>query len=287
MFKKTKSGKKSSKKAYIEMIEENNKLINLEKNYKINDNYIIAILNINQDDINKDIRIINSYEDWKRENKWGDNKNDYIYENEREIKEKCEIKINGKIIPFSYFYKFKKKGKYEIKYIFKTNIVKADYMFTGCQYLLNMNLSNFSSQNIINMSNMFCQCSSLININLSNINTQNIIKISGIFFDCKSLSDINLSNLNNQNLTDMSYSFFGCNSLTNINLSNFNTHNVIDMSYLFDGCKSLTNINLSNFNTQNVTDMSGMFLGCKSLANINLSNFNTQNVIYMVSMFEG
>ena len=28
-------------------------------------------------------------------------------ENEKEIKENCEIRINDEIIPFSYFYKFK------------------------------------------------------------------------------------------------------------------------------------------------------------------------------------
>ena len=31
--------------------------------------------------------------------------------NEEEIK-KCEIRINNELIPFNYFYKFKKKGKY-------------------------------------------------------------------------------------------------------------------------------------------------------------------------------
>ena len=43
-------------------------------------------------------------------------------ENEKEIKENCEIRINNKIIPFSYIYKFNKKGKYNVKYIFKENI---------------------------------------------------------------------------------------------------------------------------------------------------------------------
>ena len=37
---------------------------------------------------------------------------DNKYENEKEIKEKCKIKINGNVIPFAYFYKFDKKGKY-------------------------------------------------------------------------------------------------------------------------------------------------------------------------------
>ena len=42
-------------------------------------------------------------------------KDDCKFENEKEIKENCEIKINDKIIPFNYFHKFKKKGKYKIE----------------------------------------------------------------------------------------------------------------------------------------------------------------------------
>ena len=64
-----------------------------------------------------------------------DHEDDYKYENKKEIKEKCEIKINDKLIPFNYFYKFNNKGKYEIKYIFKEKIIKADDMFYGCNYL--------------------------------------------------------------------------------------------------------------------------------------------------------
>ena len=49
-----------------------------------------------------------------------DDKEDYYkYKNEKEIKEKCIIKINNKRIPFNYLYKFKEKGKFIIKYLFK------------------------------------------------------------------------------------------------------------------------------------------------------------------------
>ena len=64
-------------------------------------NYIIGELDIKEDEQN--IRIINSYKESNKE-----------YENEKEIKENCEIRINNKFIPFSYFQKFNKKGKYTI-----------------------------------------------------------------------------------------------------------------------------------------------------------------------------
>ena len=79
------------------------------KNIKINENYIIGEIDIKNEDINKDIRIINSFEECKRIYNRKDDKDDYKYENEKEIKEICKIEINNKIIPFSYFYKFKEK----------------------------------------------------------------------------------------------------------------------------------------------------------------------------------
>ena len=248
-------------------------------------NYIIAEIEIKEKDINKDIRIINSYEQCKREYKLKDSKEDYKNENEKEIKENCEIKINNIIMVFSYFYKFNKKGKYLIKYSFNNILSKINHMFNRCISLKNIDLSNFNTQNVNNISFMFYKCCSLTNINLSNFNTQNVTNMSNIFSGCSSLTNINLSNFNTQNVTNMSSMFSGCCSLTNINLSNFNTQNVNNMSSMFSGCCTFKTIKLSNFNTQNVTDMSDIFSVCSSLTNLNLSNLNTQNVNNMSGMF--
>ena len=59
-------------------------------------NYIIGEIEIQEKDINKDMRIINTFEQTKRENnRWGYKEDDYKYENEKEIKDNCEIKINN------------------------------------------------------------------------------------------------------------------------------------------------------------------------------------------------
>ena len=173
-------------------------------------NYIIAEIEIKEEDINKYIRIINSFEESKRENKWEDEEDDYEYENEKEIKDNCEIEINNEKISFSYICKFKEKGKYIIKYSFKNKLNKTNYMFSRCESLTNINLSIFNTENVMDMGCMFEECKSLTNINLSNFNTQNV--------------------------TDMSYMFYYCISLAKIDLSNFNTQNVIDMRYIFGSC---------------------------------------------------
>ena len=243
-------------------------------------NYIIAEIVIDYD-INKNIGIINSYEESKRNSQEVLEEENY---NEKEIKQ-CEIEINGTKRSFNYYFNFPAKGKYTIKYIFKNYLTKTNYMFSGCSNLINIDLSNFNTKNVISMSNMFSWCKSLTKLNLSKFNTQNVINMSKMFSGCQSLAKIDLSNFNTQNVTDMSEMFSYCSSIKDINLSNFNTQKITNMSEMFSYCSSITNINLSNFNTVNVTDMREMFSGCKSLISINISNFNTQNVIDMRWMF--
>ena len=118
------------------------------ENKEKNKNYILAEINIEEKDINKDIRIINTFEEYKRINEWDDEEDDYKYVNEKEIKENCIIKINNNIIPFNYFYKFKEKGKFIIEYLFKNNIKNISFMFYECNSLKNIDLSNFNTQNV-------------------------------------------------------------------------------------------------------------------------------------------
>ena len=259
----------------------NNLLIIDKEGRNINHNYIICELNIKED--NQNIRIINSYEQSNRENKFIEYKKEN--ENEKEIKDNCEIIINDELIPFSYFHKFSKKGKYTILYIFKKNITKTNYMFYKCSSLTNIDLSNFNTDNVKDMSCMFYKCSSLTNINLSYFNTNNVKDMSWMFYKCSSLTNINLSYFNTNNVINMSGMFNGCSSLEELNLSNFNTNNINNMNWMFRKCSSLTKINLSNFNTNNVKDMCGMFEECKSLTNIDISKFNTNKVTNMSFMF--
>ena len=155
-------------------------------------NYIIAEIVIKEEDINKNIRIINSYEESRRTKNY-EIKNEF--KNEEEIK-KCEISINDELIPFNYFHKFNTKGKYIIKYSFKNNIKSTFSMFNGCASLTKMDLSNFNTNNVTNMRCMFLGCPSLTKIDLSNFNTNNVTNMRCMFYGCESLTNIDLSNFN-------------------------------------------------------------------------------------------
>ena len=232
----------------------NFRLINKER--YTNENYIIAEFDIKGD--NQNIRIINSYDEANKSIK-DIFKNTKNYENEKEIKENCEIRINDELIPFSYFHIFNKKGKHRIKYTFMVNMKKVNYLFKCCYFLTDIDLSKFNGDNIINMKSMFDSCINLKNINLTNFNTHNVKDMRSLFHTCKSLTSLNLSNLNTNNVIDMGFMFCQCLSLTKLDLFNFNTNNVKSITRMFSGCSSLTNIDLSNFNTNNVIDMAFMF----------------------------
>ena len=166
-------------------------------------NLIKCIYRIKKEDINKNIQIINNgYYD----------KDKFILCN-KEIKNKIEIMINGKKKLNIMKYKFNKEGDYTI-------------------YIL-------GKEKLKGISSMFSECNSLISIDLSNFNTNNVTNMFYIFSNCESLESINLSNINTNNVNYMSHMFHRCYLLESIDLSNFNTNNVNNMSHMFHRCYSL------------------------------------------------
>jgi len=251
------------------------------------DNYIIGKLIVTENDINKNIRIINSFEEMKRLYNYLKVEDERNFMNEKELKENCEIKINGNKMKFVYFVKISKPDIYTIEYSFKKNITKTDFMFAQCVNLQYLNLLNFNTQKVTNMAFMFLGCISLKILKLSNLKTRNVIDMNCMFYGCETLEKLDLSYLNTSNVVNMSRLFFGCKKLYDINLSNFNTQKVNDMYGMFYGCENLLSLDLLNFYTQNVINMSRMFFGCKALKKLDLSNFITNKVNFMNSMFFG
>ena len=250
-------------------------------------NFIIGLIYIGERDVNKFIRVINSYEQAKSRYNYIKVDNELIFKNEKEFMDNCGIKINGKIYPFNYVFKFHQPGYYFIEYSFKSNITKTDFMFAECYNLISLDLLSFNFKEVKNMIGMFLECVNIKQILLSNLETGNITNMNSVFSGCKSLEYLDLKFFNTKNVVNMSRLFFGCESLKNINLSSFNTQNVIDMYAMFYDCKSLLNLDLLHFYTQNVTNMTKMFYGCNKLKQLDLSNFMTNKVEYMNSMFFG
>ena len=263
----------------------NNNITYYNPTYKTN--FITGNLIVTENDINKHIRVINSFENFKKHNINGRVDNEQRYRNEFEIRNYCEIKINDKKLEkdFFYFVKISEPGVYSIEYSFKKNLTKTDFMFADCKNLLNLNLLNFHAQNVTNMAYMFYQCSSLNQLKASNLETNKVSDMSNMFNGCESLENLDLSLIKTNNVFNMSRMFYLCKSLKSLDLYSFDTIKVNNMYCMFFGCQSLTELNLSSFNTQNVKNMSRMFAGCSSLTKLNISNFTTINVEYMYNLF--
>ena len=66
---------------------------------------------------------------------------------------------------------------------------------------------------------MFSSCNSLKSLDLSNFNTQNVLSIERMFNYCSSLEGLDMSNFDIQNVVNSEYFLNGCNSLKKLILS--------------------------------------------------------------------
>ena len=166
----------------------------------------------------------------------------------------------------------------------------ADHMFSYCNSLTELDLSNFIFLNSEDISYFLYECRSLISVKFPKIDVKRenfITNMESMFYGCSSLESLDLSNFDSSLVTNMKNMFYNCIKLTSINLDYFDTSSALEMESMFYGCNSLTSLNLFSFNTTSVINMKSMFFGCNSLELLDLHNFDFNNTINMFSMFVG
>ena len=130
------------------------------------------------------------------------------------------------------------------------------------------------------MGGLFSGCNSLTNLDLSNFETSNVTNFTGMFRDCNNLVNLDLSNFNTLKVTSLNSMFYGCSSLVSVDLSSFNTSNVTNTTCMFYKCGNLKTIYASNnFITTKITkynDSGLMFGECINLIGGNGTVFNTR-----------
>ena len=250
-----------------------NQQINIVNN-KIGDNYISLKIEINKDDIGKDIIILNQCWTYK------------LYEN-FEL-EDIEIEINGEHIPIKYKHYFENDWtKYDEK--------SKDFENSNKIYKeLNNNYSfywNFFDEGIYEIkiifnkklcscAGLFYYCKNMIQIDLSNFNCSNILSCYGMFYECRNIKEINLGKIDFSLVTDFSYMFYCCKNLVNLDITKFNTKNSKSFSHMFHKCYSLKKIDVSKFNSSKCETINSMFNGCKSITEIDMINWDMSNLKY-------
>ena len=210
-----------SKNNQINQSNQTNQSQNENKNKEFDSgkmsNYIIGEIDINDNNVNKEIMIINSYEEYHRN--WGFKPLEMNKLNEEEIKS-CKIRIDGVLIPFNYVYTFHEKKNYTIIYTFENDLTNTNFMFHKCECLTKLDFSHLNTQNVTNMNHMFYGCESLTNLDLSSFDTRNTTIMYSMFEKCKSLTYLNISTFNAEkvDLFDMEDMFGECFSLANQNI---------------------------------------------------------------------
>ena len=145
-------------------------------------------------------------------------------------------------------------------------------MFSYCQNITTVDMSNIESIGYQSCSEMFEGCQNLTNVDLGNLKFVESEGCSSTFYGCSSLTTIDLSNLQYVGNYGLSSAFYGCSSLTTIDLSNLQ-RNDGGMTNTFLDCTGLTSVNLSGLiTTDSYSSFNGCFGGCSSLTSMNLGS---------------
>ena len=161
---------------------------------------------------------------------------------------------------------------------FSSSLTSCSYMFSGCNKIIEIDLTDFDSSQIKKINNMFDGCTSLKSINFGSFQTSNVNDMLETFENCEQLETLDLSSFITTQVTDFHYMFAGCKSLKKLDLSNFRTSNGICMHHMFQNCISLVSLDLSNFDITTSTTIEDSFKGCSKLEYVNLINANIETI---------
>ena len=195
------------------------------QNYENKNNYnneISMVLNIDKNDINKDIYFLDNYKYILGQK--------HLYEL---TKFNTKIYINNQEYSYKKYFKFEKEGKNNIQIKFNIKLKDCSYMFAGCKNIISIDLTNFKSENVENMDYMFYNCQNLKNINLFSIKTEKV--------------------------NNMNYMFYGCNNIKVLDLSSFIIKKNINMVNIFGNSGELNYFNFYSLkykNNDNKNDIS-------------------------------
>jgi surface protein len=176
--------------------------------------------------------------------------------------------------------------------LFNTIGVNTSTMFSGCINLSNIiGLENWDAK-FTNLGNMFSNCDSLTIVNLSNWDTSLVVTIVNLFNGCNNLTSVDMSGLDLSSCTawggGFTGAFYQCTSLISVDVTGviMRTAGAVTMRETFAYCSSLTTV--TGFNTldlSKVTSMQQMFRSCGLLSNINLSGLDLSSCTDLSMMF--
>jgi surface protein len=117
--------------------------------------------------------------------------------------------------------------------------------FSGLEY--------FNTEKVTDMGSMFSMCESLTSLDLSNFNTEKVTNMGGMFDDCSSLTSLDLSKFNTEKVTNMNSMFAYCSNLKTIYVGDkWTTKNVTSSRDMFLNSENLVGGKGTKYDKDNV-----------------------------------
>lgn len=206
------------------------------------------------------------------------------------IKQLQTIIMDGTELPKCTSYKNMFKNCHNLSsVIFKpinSSTVDCTGMFSTCEALTSINLSDWNKSKVSSMANMFENCTGLTGFNFSEFTVDTCTDASYMFKGCTGITAIQMSGFKANALTDCHGMFEGCSSLASADFSGFNAPALSNCSLFFQNCTALTSCDFGNVKLDSCTDISKMFSGCSALATVNMSRLITPNLTTCQGLFE-
>ena len=160
----------------------------------------------------------------------------YISDKVKEVKW-SNIDSHG-AVDFGYLWSLRERFRIEkLIVVGGRNLVTCVGMFIFCDFLQQIDLSNFDTSKVTDMTYMFADCGDLEQLDVSHFDTSNVTDMTGMFDGCKSLQQLDLSHFDTSKVRNANYMFYDCKNLQNLDLSHFDISNIVHASEIFDGCE--------------------------------------------------
>jgi hypothetical protein len=138
------------------------------------------------------------------------------------------LRIDGnKLNNVTNEYKFDTSGVHTVKMSFKKALRSSEKLFADCENLIEINLTNLTSERINSTVEMFSGCTNLINVDFTNFDSSNLKNASYMFHNCSSLYTLDFHGFQVNELKDISGLFYGCTNLSTIHFNYFYAGKVI------------------------------------------------------------
>ena len=144
-----------------------------------------------------------------------------------------------------------------------------------CSYFLN-------TSEVTNMKSMFSGCEKLKSVNVTNFDTKNVTDMNGMFMNCKTVEQLNMNYFDMSNVTDASQMFAGCEKLKVIQCyDDWSGLSFTDVD-MFKGCTSIQSNNELDTPTPYDEGHTGKEYARPDGGTENPGYFTTQEKIYAV-----